>query len=546
MLPGDNADLRKARGAFFTPTQIARFVADWAVRSPLDAVIEPSCGEAVFLQEIGARHRGRVVGVELHADSAQHAQRTLRSQGIHADIHARDFFLHEEFDSYDVAIGNPPYVRYQGWTGAARARSREAALRAGVTLTNLASSWAAFTIHSALHLKAGGRLGLVLPAELLTVNYAAPIRRFLLDHFSAVTLVLFEERVFPGVEVEAVLLLAEGYDRLGRTGTDHMRLAQVRDASGLKDLSIGRDWRPPTKSAKWSAGMLSQRGLDAYARVTESRGFSILEDWGDTTLGMVTGNNKYFTLSPAKAEELGLARTDVIRLSPPGSRHLRGLSLTREALDALGEAGAASYLFRPAKEPSPAAQSYIKSGEDLDVHEAYKCRVRTPWWRVPYLRPADLFLTYMNADTPRLTTNRARAHHVNSVHGVYLRPRLQTIGMNLLPIASLNSVTLLGAETVGRAYGGGMLKIEPREADHLPVPSPELVEKCRDELMTTKPRVTAALRAGRLLDAVALVDRIVLVDGLRVGRRQLTAIRRDHADLTARRITRAKESARDE
>jgi len=42
-------------------------------------------------------------------------------------------------------------------------------MRAGVPLTNLASSWAAFTVHAALHLRVGGRLGLVLPAELLTV-----------------------------------------------------------------------------------------------------------------------------------------------------------------------------------------------------------------------------------------------------------------------------------------------------------------------------------------------------------------------------------------
>ncbi|PRC59585.1 SAM-dependent methyltransferase, partial [Mycobacterium sp. ITM-2017-0098] len=85
------------------------------------------------------------------------------------------------------------------------------------------------------------------------------------------------------------------------------------------------------------------------------------------------------------------------------------------AMQVLGAAGQSTFLFRPAGEPSQAAWHYIRSGEDLDVHEAYKGRVRTPWWRVPYLRPADLFLTYMNADTPRLTTNRAQAHHLNSV-----------------------------------------------------------------------------------------------------------------------------------
>lgn len=542
MLPGDNAELRKARGAFFTPPAVAKFIVEWGIRAPQDAVIEPSCGEAVFLHQVSARHRGRIVGVEIHGASAAEAKVTLQARGINAEVHVNDFFLHDEFGQYDAALGNPPYVRYQGWTGEVRAKSREAALKAGVNLTNLASSWAAFTVHTALHLRAGGRLGLVLPAELLTVNYAAPVRKFLMEHFSAVRLVLFEERIFPGVEVEAVLLMADGYDPTGTKGTDHMDMFQVRDAEGLQHLSAARTWRPPTKGAKWSAGMLSEAGMSAYVEASTHSDFCLLEDWGTTTLGMVTGNNSFFALSPAKVKHLRLKDTDLIRLSPPGSRHLRGLSLTRESLVGLGEAGQSTYLFRPAGEPSAAAKRYIKAGEADEIDQAYKCRVRTPWWRVPYLRPADLFLTYMNADTPRLSTNRAKAHHLNSVHGIYLKDEHTELGIDLLPIASLNSVTLLGAETVGRAYGGGMLKIEPREADHLPLPSPVLVEKHADALRALKPKVAAALRAGHLLHAVALVDEVLLVEGMDLGKSTIAAIRSDHADLTARRVSRGKET----
>lgn len=540
MLPGDSSDLRKARGAFFTPEPIARFITDWAIRSTSDDVLEPSCGEAVFLHQVGREHDGRVVGVEIHAASASRAERTLKRDGTPAVVHCSDFFLHEEFGQYDVAVGNPPYVRYQGWAGESRKRSREAALRAGVNLTNLASSWAAFAVHSALHLRAGGRLGLVLPAELLTVNYAAPVRRFLLEHFSEVTLVVFEERVFPGVEVDAVVLLADGYDPSGQSGTDHMSVHQVLDADGLTDLAAARRWTPPAGGGRWSASLMSAGGLSTFTKIVEGAGFAALEAWGDTTLGMVTGNNKYFSLSPAKVAELGLKASDVVPLSPPGSRHLRGLTLTAERLRRLGDEGQATSLFRPAGEPSAAAWSYIASGEALDVHTAYKCRVRKPWWRVPALAPADLFLTYMNADTPRISANRAKAHHLNSVHGIYLKSEHRSDGVSLLPIAALNSITLLGAEVVGRAYGGGMLKIEPREADALPVPSPTLVDRHRNALNALRPSVAAMLRNGRLLDAVAAVDDVLLVKGLRISDKSLAAVRRDHADLTARRVARGK------
>lgn len=545
MLTGDSAALRKARGAFFTPQPVARFIADWAVSSVDDAILEPSCGEAIFLHEAGrdGRHGGALEGVELHAPSAAESERTLRADGIRATIRSGDFFELTPTGAYDAVIGNPPYVRYQDFSGEARLKSRAAALRAGVALTGLASSWAAFTVHSALFLKPGGRLGLVLPAELLSVNYAAEVRRFLMQHFRSVGLVLFVDRVFPGVQEDVVLLLADGFDPSGTKGTDHCDIFQVQDAAALSGSGLGRKWTPSSPSAKWSGLMLSASADSAYTDAATSSGFSQLQAWGDTTLGMVSGNNKYFALSPARVIELGLLPGDVIRLSPPGSRHLRGLSFTNDSRTALGDQGAATWLFRPAKEPSAAAGKYIEAGEAASVHLAYKCRVRTPWWRVPYVRPADLFLTYMNADTPRITTNRAGAHHLNSVHGIFLRPEHRSTGTQLLPLASLNSITLLGAETVGRAYGGGMLKLEPREADVLPVPSVELVLEQRAELSAVRRPASAHLRGGRLLDAVRLVDDVLLVRGLGLRARDIDAVREAHQEMTKRRVGRGREVA---
>ena len=167
MLLGDTAAMRKARGAFFTPRPVARFVAEWAVTSPTDAVLEPSCGEAIFLHEVGATgHMGQLVGVELHEASARESEHSLRAEGVNATVHAGDFFDHEPDGSYDAVIGNPPYVRYQDFSGEARARSRRAALRAGVSLTGLASSWVSFTVNSALFLPSGrGAAGLSAPSR---------------------------------------------------------------------------------------------------------------------------------------------------------------------------------------------------------------------------------------------------------------------------------------------------------------------------------------------------------------------------------------------
>lgn len=540
--PPDTPAVRKARGAFFTPAPLSRHITEWAVREAGDAVLEPSCGEAVFLLSAAERLRElgaaapELAGVELHAASARHARTVLAAAGASADIRTADFFALPPEPRFDAVIGNPPYVRYQEFSGASRARARQAALAAGVRLSALASSWAAFTVHASLFLRPGGRLGLVLPAELMSVNYASEVRRFLMTRFGRVRLVLFEEPVFPGVQEEVVLLLAEG-----EGPTDHCELHQV---AGVADLPRAAgsvsSWRPADPSEKWTGALVGESARDVYTALAAGPGFGPLQAWGETTLGAVTGNNGFFALSRAQVDELGLAGDDVVPISPPGSRHLRGAGLDAASWRRLEAAGARVWLFRPPGEPSPAATRHIVAGERAGVDRAYKCRVRTPWWRTPLPPPPDLLVTCMNADTPRLVANTARVHHLNSVHGLYVRDGLAGLAQRALPVAALNSLTLLSAETVGRAYGGGILKLEPREADELAVPGPALVERVADDLEALRPQVEALLGRGRLLDAVARVDAVVLDGALGVPADAVDALRAARAALSARRTARAR------
>ncbi|KQS14819.1 methyltransferase [Curtobacterium sp. Leaf183] len=542
--PEDSARLRKARGAFFTPPELVDYIARWAIRDKSDSVFEPSAGDAEFL--VGAVEQlvklgaatPEVHGVEIHAHSAEVGRGRVRSAGGAPRIETRDFFAVDPEPIHSAVIGNPPYVRYQDWSGAARTQSRAAALRAGVALTGLASSWAAFAIQSTLFLAPGGRLGLVLPAELLSVNYAAPVRRYLFDRFRSVELVLFDQQVFPEAEADVVLLLADGFNE-GPAG--HATIRRAPDAASLSEMLPARTWTPTDPSEKWTgAGLISPQALKPLADLTAAGLFGVLEEWGDTTLGAVTGNNNFFALSPERVKELNLSRGDLLRLSPPGSSHLRGLVLSSDMLTRLGQRGRETYLFRPQIPLSPEAAEYVAAGHKAGVDQAYKCRVRKVWHQVPIVPPADLLLTCMNADTPRLTTNLAGAHHLNSVHGVYLAEHLRELGRDLLPLASLNSITLLSAERVGRTYGGGILKLEPREADRWAMPTPTLVHARAAALAAVRHTVAHKLQAGRLHDAVQLVDVALFAGAASLRQENLDAVRGAHRELTQRRTRRSK------
>lgn len=539
---------RKARGAFFTPPEVSRFIADWAIRTPRDRVLEPSCGDAAFLLpaadrliELGLAARDlhrQIDGVDIHGPSLAEARCRLAEKGYAATLAEGDFFDRAPGPIYDAVIGNPPFVRYQDFSGEARAKGLRAALAQGVRLTGLASSWAAFTIHAAESLKNDGRLGLVLPAELLSVNYAAQVRRFLMGRFSRVRLILFEQLLFPGVLTEVVLLLSEG-----RGSTDSFEVHQVSDAADLAGLDAEAPRRGfvPVAEEKWTPALLPSVALDIYRDVIAGGRFDRLLDWGETSLGAVTGNNRFFTLSVTEAERHGLGEIDLLRISPPGGRHLRGLTFTDAAWREQAEAGASCFLFSPrTPEPSSAARAYIAAGERAGVPAAYKCKNRSPWWRVPSVAKPDLFFAYMSHDRPRLVTNDAGCRILNSVYGVGLRPGRRALGLSTLPIACLNTLTLLGSEIVGRAYGGGLLKHEPREADLLPVPDPILMAAAHRDLQATSPQLATALRRNDLGAAVGMVDAVILERHLALPASHVTELRRAREALFKRRVARGR------
>ena len=536
----------KARGAFFTPIEISRFLVDWAVRSPSDCVLEPSCGEAMFLLPAAARlaalgefnvaSTASLTGVEIHRPSALEAEARIQAEGYSANIINADFFDQQPEPCFDAVIGNPPFIRYQNFSGTARAKSLRAALAHGVRLTSLASSWAAFTIHASEFLNDNGRLGLVLPAELLSVNYAAEVRRFLLNRFASVRLVVFEKLVFPGVLEEVVLLLAEG-----RGSATQFELYQARDVTCLATLDVS-SWQgfTPIANEKWTPALIPTKALEAYRDLTRGQGFARLIEWGETYLGSVTGNNDYFTLSAADVARAGFDNSEVLKISPPGSRHLRELTFSASAWNQLASEGARCYLFAPSEEPSKAAWAYIAAGERAGVDKAYKCAGRSPWWRVPLVARPDLLFTYMNHERPRLTTNQARALVLNSLYGVELKPGMKKVGKANLPVACLNTVSLLGSEIVGRAYGGGLLKHEPKEADLLPVPSPSTIAAVHDELQGLKPQLATAMRQNDLLRAVEMVDAIILEKHLQLDRGQVAQLRHARQVLFDRRLARGR------
>jgi tRNA1(Val) A37 N6-methylase TrmN6 len=548
-LPGDTAELRKQRGAFFTPAPIADFLAAWACAGRTDArVLDPTCGEAVFLLAAARRLAANgaapeamaelLNGVDLHEASLASSKALLAAEGYDANLVPGDFFaqptpaqLGGSLGWMDAVVGNPPFVRYHEHRGDARKLSVAAALAQGVRLSGLASSWAALLVHACSFLKPDGRVAMVLPAELMTVGYAEPVRRWLRQRFAAVHLVLFEELQFDRAEEQVVLLVARGSG-----GCDAFALHQVRDADELQRLhAFDGVAVAPKAEGKWTDLLLPTERRSLFRKVT-SKHFVNLQAYGTPELGTVTGANSFFTMSEATRERFSLAYSDVTPIVPPGTKHLRGMRFTQGRWEQLKLEGERVWLLDPkSNQPSRRLRRYIEHGESLNVHEAYKCTVRTPWWRPPVVPPPDLFFTYMSHRYPRLIANEAGVSFVNSMHGIALRDDTPPSARDSLPLLALNSVSILGAEIFGRSYGGGILKMEPREASELPVPSPALLTKAWNKLARRKAHLDERLRAGQWQDVVDEVDRALIIDCAGVSREDVLALRAEATKLRRRR-----------
>lgn len=549
----DNQGLRKSRGAFFTPGAIAGFLADWALAGRSDArVLDPTCGEAVFLlssarrlAQNGARPEATtdlLFGVDLHSSSLRRSRRLLAEDGFDATLIDGDFFaeptpaqIGNRLPWMDAVIGNPPFIRYQDHRGMERKRSASAALAQGVRLSGLASSWAALLVHACGFLKPEGRVAMVLPAELLTVGYAEPIRRWLRSRFAEVHLVLFEELQFHDAEEQVVLLVAEGTG-----GCEAFSLHQVRDAEELQRIHpFDTAAVVPRTEGKWTDLLLSTERRSLFRRIT-SEHFDSLASYGQPELGTVTGANPFFTLSEATRVEFKIDSSHLSQIVPPGTRHLRGTRFTVGRWEQLRLDGQRVWLLDPRTErPRGGLARYIEHGQSLDVHTAYKCTVRTPWWRPPTVPVPDLFFTYMSHRYPRLVTNEAKVTLVNSMHGVTLRPDVSAVVRDALPLLALNSVTMLGAELFGRAYGGGILKMEPSEAAELPVPEAEIVKLAWKELAAQRSQLDELLRGGDWEKVVSQVDDTLLVRVAGLPRDEVEAIRLSASSLRMRRTRQA-------
>jgi adenine-specific DNA-methyltransferase len=462
-MTSDSPELSQKRsGAYFTPGDVASALVSWAVRRDSDRLLDPSCGDGQFL----TFHRN-CVGIEQNPASAHQAITRAPS----ALIHEGDFFAWagETAERFECAAGNPPFIRYQTFKGEMRRRALALCADLGAQFSGLSSSWAPFLVATAGLLKPGGRMAFVVPAEIGHAPYAAPLLEYLVRSFSQVQVVAVREKLFPTLSEDCWLLYASGHG--GRT--DHIDLTVVDRFKPTKnppkatvrvDLEEWRNvWARRLRPYVLPASVRALYG--AVASDAASRRFG---DFAQVGIGYVSGDNDFFHLRPSDAERWKIPGA-VLLPSLRNGRAMPHQQITKATVEQWKRSDDQVMLLKLTRgQDLPAGvKRYLDSSAGREARTGYKCRNRAPWYAVPDVQVPDFMMSYMSGRAANLVRNAAGVTCTNSVHSVRVRDK--ALAAKLLPRWSTPFVRL-SCELEGHALGGGMLKLEPREASRILFP----------------------------------------------------------------------------
>ena len=530
-----NATAEKLRGGFYTPEPIAAFILKWGINGSSDyEILEPSCGDGVFLEQLKENNHkfNSVTAIEFDEIEAEKADKIKLNNKtvINTDFH---LYCNETTSRFDLVVGNPPYIRYQYFQEEQQNEAIKVFNRAKLKYSKLTNAWVSFVVGSSLLLKKKGKIGFVIPAELLQVSYAQQLREFLAHFYNKINIISFEKLVFPDIQQEVVLLLCE------KNGSDSHLIEhlELRDALDLEKLDVNILKSPSKKidfkSNKWTYYFLDQEEIDFLENIATKRKVPTIGKYANVEVGITTGANDYFTVPLPVVEAYDL--NEYAKPMVGRSVQVNSVIFTENdwKLNRQTKAKAHLLVFPPKQilNGHKGANSYIKMGESQGINKGYKTGIRDDWFVIPSIKLSDALFIRRNNHYPRLILNEANAYTTDTMHRVFMK---KDTNKNAFIASFYNSLSLAFSEIVGRSYGGGVLELMPSEAGKILLPYQ--VENV--DLLAT---IDQMMREKKQIDEILeITNKQILKDGYGFTDKEINLADSIWKKLSARRLNRSK------
>lgn len=525
-----DASAEKLRGAYYTPPAIASFILHWGINGGHYAdILEPSCGDGVFLECMRDENMlfNTVTAVEYEATEADKA----RALGLHdSEVINQDFhrFCLDTEKRFDLVVGNPPFIRYQYYDANQQKLADKIFKNAKLKRTKLTNAWVTFVVGCTQLLRDSGKMGFVIPSELLMVKYAQQLRKYLAKTFNKINIISFENLVFEEIQQEVVLLLCE------KNGTNEHKIEhiEVKDTEGLLALDP-HQLKFPSKDIdfhtdKWTYYFLDKKELDLLDKV---KNMTKISSFANVEVGITTGSNDFFTVPQSIVSMYQLE--DYARPMVGRSVQVNSLCFTKSdwRANVVSEAKAHLLVFTPdAKEKgNDGVKAYLESGEAAKIDKGYKTSIRDYWWVIPSIKLSDALFLRRNNLYPKFVLNNAGAYTTDTMHRVFIN---EGVNKKAFVASYYNSLSFAFAEILGRNFGGGCLELMPSEVGGIYLPYREENEQIFDKL-------DEMLRKKATADEILnYTDEIILHQGVGLSNDEVKLARSIWHKIINRRLTR--------
>jgi len=495
----------KNRGAYYTPKPISDFLVKWGLeneKQPFD-ILEPSCGDGIFLRSLTEsltlkmNYNTRILAVEMDRNEAKKARievKTLKKiPKITINVATSEYFGYMRGRSkrakrqFDLILGNPPYIKQSKF----RKGRKKALLRMNelnLQINQQSNAWVYFVIDTISRMSSNSRIGLVIPSDILQLDYAKKVQNWITTNLNNILIIGFDELVFPNIQQDVVLLLGEKRDdskgkRLG--------LISVKDSSKLDndlwDKFIKSKQPTELENVDWDLQYLSDNELSAIKKISSNSRFHAFGDIADVKIGIVTGANKFFCVNKERLTDLNLRRGFnkglVVRKLIGKGIKIRGVEYRTSDHEKNHSKNQSTNLldFNPTFDRSKLSeelQKYLALGEKLLYHKRNQLKRRNPWYSSEHVLATQIGMYKRSNDYCKLILKPDEIYSTDTLYRVLLSDDyIENITPKQLVFNFVNSLTYLFCEMKGRSYGGGVLELTPKEIRSLKIP----LYRCTDE-----------------------------------------------------------------
>lgn len=472
-----NETTQKLRGGYYTPISLAKFISKWTITHNNSKIIEPSCGDGVFIEAIassmGPKHN--FFGIEFDKEEARKSKQQLANSKLMGEILSTDFLSWyldnpNKRNSFDSVVGNPPFIRYQYLPEKMQLLAEEIFRRVDLKFTKHTNAWIPFVIACIELLQPGGRLGMIIPTEIFNVIYAQSLRTFLGKTCSSITIIDPEDIWFESTLQGAVILFAEKKvdntkitNGLGVVRTKGLGFCEKDPSSLIQNIERING---STINSKWTTAFLSKKEYDLFRRLEKLDTIKRFSEIASVDVGIVTGANDFFLVNQETVDQFDLAKFAYPMFGR--SDHCPGVIYNKKVhTHNVMQGIPSSFIWIKENDTLNAKQKkYIDLGIKQELHMRYKCRIRKPWYTVPSVYTTKIGMLKRSHDLPRLIYNEFDAFTTDTAY----RIKTTIDDPKRLVYSFINSLTALSAEIEGRSYGGGVLELVPSEINKMLIP----------------------------------------------------------------------------